>query len=757
MPSSNMALFLATLIGLPCSCLASTTSTYGHGNHSTTAIATTTATTTATPTLEACGIVSSLAAAALAATPPEEPVVNAQLALDCLNSVPLNLTAALDYVTGLEPYIEWQSDLADLKDPPADYFYPPHDVLGKLASVKSNLKNHVYANEYEFQKDLYQITALAHDGHFVVYPDLLTSAFQYRRARSLVSISRDGVEAPKIYLYEDIIAAPSKASEVTEINGVDAVKFVEELIFQTSFNQDADSAYNTMFYEKAYGAAGVSGMGFFSNGGRGRYVYPGSNTTFGFANGTTLVTENTAHVKGDFTGVTDGNSFYQNFCIPTMPQPTAVTAAQNPAVQDPAAEIVTAFGYPTPVLISNDTVIGGYYLSDPGFEDVAVLTLLSFEPESSEEFQAVTKTFLADAVRDGKTKLIIDLQANGGGYVLQGHDEFRQFFPHTVQEGYGRIRESDTYLTIAKIFSKDIPADFDPNTASDDIITEFETTFNYRYDYNVTNQPFPTFEDKFAPHVYKGDNYTNLIRLNLNDPLTTVNSSYGQGIEMSGYGSLSNLTQPFAPENIVMLFDGYCASTCTIFSEFMRIQGGVKSIAFGGRPSSGAIQGVGGVKGSEVLTFGAIHYYAALAAASPNATPEDIAILDRLSRFPIKRSTATSVNLKNNILPGNVNDGLPAQFVHEEADCRLYWTAGMITDVEKVWEAAATAAWGGGACVAGNLSHGKSNMLSRNSKTGEKKTPVHKKRERNTLAMKKKEGVKKDAMWAARHGRKVVL
>lgn len=289
------------------------------------------------------------------------------------------------------------------------------------------------------------------------------------------------------------------------------------------------------------------------------------------------------------------------------------------------------------------------------------------------------------------------------------------------------------------------------------MISEYENWFNYRYDYNLTNQPFLTFEDKFAPHAYKGDNYTNLLRWNLDDPLTTVNSTYGMGIEISGYGFLSNLTQPFAAENIVMLYDGYCASTCTLFSEFMRIQAGVKSVAFGGRPSSGAIQGVGGIKGAQVLSFDDIYYYAQLAASSPNATPEDIAILNRLTTFPIERSTSTAVNLRDAILPGNVNDGLPAQYVVEEADCRLYWTAPMITDVEKVWEAAATAAWGGGACVAGSgLSYGKRDVESRNSKTKEKKPVVNRKKERNTLVMKREENVEKDPLWSARHGKRVM-
>lgn len=165
-----------------------------------------------------------------------------------------------------------------------------------------------------------------------------------------------------------------------------------------------------------------------------------------------MATENYAYVKGDLTGVTDGKSFYQKFCAATTAQ---ATEASVPA---PAAPIVTAIGYPIPVVITKDTIVGGYYLSEPGFEDVAVLSLLAFESESIAEFQAVTQAFLADAVRDGKTKLIVDLQANGGGYILQGYDEFRQLFPHIIQEGYSRMRENDAFLAISKIFSQDIPA-----------------------------------------------------------------------------------------------------------------------------------------------------------------------------------------------------------------------------------------------------------------------------------------------------------
>lgn len=421
--------------------------------------------------------------------------------------------------------------------------------------------------------------------------------------------------------------------------------------------------------------------------------YPGPNTTFTFENGTFLDLENIAYVKGNFSSVTDGSSFYEVFCNPNG----EAASAQG---QTAAEDVVIAPGYPAPVITTNDSIVSGYYLDGEGFEDVAVISLLAFESESPLEFQTVAQNFFADAVAAGKKKLVIDLSANGGGYILQGYDLFRQLFPHIIQEDYTRFRENEYFLDIAQIISDAIPADYNPETASNELINDYETFFNYRYDYNSTEQPFETFDDKFAPHVYKGDSFTNLVRWNFNDPLTTVNTTYGFGTEVTGYGSRSNFTQPFAAEDIIMLYDGYCASTCTIFSEFMRLQGGVKSIAMGGRPNTNPIQGVGGIKGAQIFGFGDFQYYAQLA-ISQTTDADKISTLNQLSLLPVYRSTSTGINLRDNILPGNVNDGVPAQYVVEEADCRLFYTLDMVNDVRALWKAAANAAWNGGKCVAG--------------------------------------------------------
>ncbi|KAI3392721.1 hypothetical protein diail_5278 [Diaporthe ilicicola] len=652
-----------------------------------------------------CAVVSAAYASQISASPSATPTIAAAIAHDCLLSVPLGKEAAIELVDSIEPYLEWQSDSAYLADPPADYFYPAYDMFANLATVRTKLENDSYAGEYEFQSELYDtVFGPAHDGHFVYYPDLLTIVFEWNRPLSLVSISEDQSSLPEIKVYEDVISSPSTASVVTLINGIDAATYLGDTINQAGWNQDVDSAYNSMFFELASPAAGL-GVGYFQGGGRIRYIYHGDSTNMTFANGTEITLENYATIKVPLTGVTDGESMYEVFCNPNgYDSGAAATSVTNST----EATLASIPGYPTPVIITNDSIVAGFYLDGEGYEDVAVIVLLAFESESPAEFQSVASQFFKDAVAAGKTKLVIDLQGNGGGYILQGYDFFRQLFPSVQEDGFSRWKDSDSFLAISHVVS-DLVADLDPYTSDNsELISYYESWFNYKYDLNISLDPFLTFEDKFGPVVYQDTNYTEIMRWNLNDNLTTTNETFGLGIEISGYGTLANLTQPFAAENIVMLYDGVCASTCTLASEMLRIQGGVKSVAMGGRPQGGAIQGVGGVKGAQVLDWSTVLGYNqdALTLGANITDAAQKAALSRYTGLAVNRSTTAALNGRDQILRDNVDDGLPAQFVVEEADCRLYWTLPMVTDITAVWKAVADSAWNGASCAYGSISEG---------------------------------------------------
>ncbi|KAM0273548.1 hypothetical protein ACHAQH_008274 [Verticillium albo-atrum] len=568
-----------------------------------------------------------------------------------------------------------------------------------MEEVREKVVTDQYDSEYAFQDDFYKsVFGPAHDSHMVVYPDALSRAFQWQRQRSLVSVSENGTSLPVIKVYEDVIASPSTASEVTHINGQDAVEYLEDIIYQATWSRDPDAAYNSMFYSSAYSAAGL-GSGYFQGRGRLRYIYQGPSTNITFANGTTITFENQALVKGNMTDVFDGPSFYSKFCTPLAPDDTsAATQLVTDDSENPSANQPVGSGYPEPARASADGVISGYYLDGEGFEDVAVLSVLSFDPSSATEFQSVMDEFFKEAKAAGKTKLIVDFQANAGGFAILPYEVFGQLFPQKQPQDNGRWRKNVGFDTIARVYSQAVEGVDLTTSPNDDVITAAQTWFNWQNDLNTTDQPFQSFDDKFDAHVFANTSYTSLMRWNLSDPLATSNSTYGIGIEISGHGTRANMEPPFAPENIIILQDGTCMSSCSTAAELLRARGGIKSIAIGGRPTGGEMQAIGGVMGPQAILFEDIRFYAQLALKF-NPSDEDRAVLENYTELAFHRSTDGVVNARDAILAEHVEDGMPSQYVYRAADCRLYFTEEMVSDISAVWKAAASAAFNGVACL----------------------------------------------------------
>lgn len=79
------------------------------------------------------------------------PTLPAQIGYDCMMSVPLNKSAAMDLMVSLQPYLEWQSTTAFLKNPPDEYvekIQKPVDVMGMFSDIMDNLKSDKYTSEY---------------------------------------------------------------------------------------------------------------------------------------------------------------------------------------------------------------------------------------------------------------------------------------------------------------------------------------------------------------------------------------------------------------------------------------------------------------------------------------------------------------------------------------------------------------------------------------------------------------------------------
>ena len=122
---------------------------------------------------------------------------------------------------------------------------------------------------------LYELFQRTHDGHFRYLPTLMAGVLTFGRPLSVVSVSSDGQELPKPYVYSDILLSFNdtsfQPSAITSIDGDDVVSYLETLSQYGSL-QDPDALYNNVMFNLAQLSLGTtgSGPGTFQGSGRGR-------------------------------------------------------------------------------------------------------------------------------------------------------------------------------------------------------------------------------------------------------------------------------------------------------------------------------------------------------------------------------------------------------------------------------------------------------------------------------------------------------
>jgi hypothetical protein len=229
------------------------------------------------------------------------------------------------------------------------------------------------------QSDLSSLLTKGADNHLFWQSDLISGIMQFQRPQGfeIVSVSTDGKELPQIYAYGDIALLANSSSfqpsPIKMINGEQVESYLAKVAAQVSLH-DADARYNALFPNQATISEGANNVGIFRVG-----QYDGSNTTFGFANGTFRTEQNVAFIKVDFTGVVDGKTLFSKFCS----GPEAMSDGDDNMT---SAASITNFtdqvGYPNPVIIHPQRAMGGYYLNDTGYE-VGVLSFVIYISDSS--------------------------------------------------------------------------------------------------------------------------------------------------------------------------------------------------------------------------------------------------------------------------------------------------------------------------------------------------------------------------------------
>lgn len=476
--------------------------------------------------------------------------IEAQVAFECLESVPVDINGNEQLIDELKRIWTFQSEIEWLKNPGDDWEFGALDIEAELDSIKSNLGS--YSSEYAVQLAIQNITIRTGNFHFNYRPDIL-QIFDFYRGFNVASISENGTALPKLYVADDVAALAERSSDVsaiTSINGQDPYEF----LLSTSWSQyiDSDGLLNNMLAKgdtDSYGSFIVMGK------------YDGNSTDITWANGSAASTPNTASSDFSFYGITDGESFFDAFCTgdlfyymtastkdgttspgttrPKPNTPVGITHIVSPSAPGPVPRIPTGIYhrrnkrqlsgsyYASAVVESSSGVVAGYFLNGDGYDDVAVLKIISFsnpsymdEVDFNNEFQSTISEFLSQCISENKQNLIIDLRENGGGNTNLLLDAFMQLFPEMEPFSGQRYRASDAFLKIG-----DAVDEIRGNTAKERdflgfVAEDIEESFTYRYwswwhFRNSEGTDFNGWNDFNGPVKLNGDSYTSTIRYNV--------------------------------------------------------------------------------------------------------------------------------------------------------------------------------------------------------------------------------------------------
>ncbi|KAK1585862.1 peptidase S41 family protein [Colletotrichum navitas] len=618
-------------------------------------------------------------------------VVKPSVAYRCLKSIPVDVERDVALVRYLRPWLEFQSTIGILPNPPEGYMYPGVDIFGGFDNITNSLENDGYESQLDFAVDLYRlINVKPRDGH-LSWLSALNVLINFSTPALFVSISEDGVETPKVYVYSDYersLRQGYSASDVKSFDNSPVVDYLQQRSADNSRDQDPDAAYN----EQLYSAAMANVL---ETAGARRYFHTtlDDESVIEFTNGTKVTVANTARIVEDFSGIGSGSDVHDRFEVPGDDGRAEVRLNTSSRDFSPALE-----GYPTPFVLHEDRYISGYLFDGSPLEDTAVLAVNTFvtrnisRAESSTalddplDFIRVASDFVETSRRQRKSKLIIDLQSNGGGLVASAVALYAILFPEAGREAHMNMRvRAHAALNWAGTTAEELGID----------LQELPYPVGFAGFVDGKYRNFTDWRDFYGPDKLGDDEFSNIVQ--------------PESVELgrTGIPGILEIPEPwFKPEDTVIVTDGHCASACSYVVGMMMRELGVQVLAVGGRPLDAPMQGIGGTKGGPVIALQPYQrLYSTLEAfVEP---PSDVDLTPFAQPYPPLAGTSTNawtVNSANIYLDDDL-DGTPVQFRYEAANCKLYYTWDTLTNMTSLWSAVADVKWNGGKCVPGSTTN----------------------------------------------------
>ncbi|KAE8336704.1 hypothetical protein BDV24DRAFT_168006 [Aspergillus arachidicola] len=360
----------------------------------------------------------------------EVSIFGASQAYKCLTSLPFRADIASQLVQYANDMIQFHSTLAYLADPPQSYQQPAVDLVAGLSQLQSDIDNNVFRNEYAFEVALNHLIHAAHDDHLELVGRAL-SRFTYAAPYSIVSVSSDGVELPKVYISGRYTGKFKIApSAIRTINGQDIVEYLTQFAAVNSFGKLEPHADWNMLMRSAVLEIQGKREAFHE-----AATYPGDFITFTFENDTTLGPlpwKASFCCHGGNAPLQMEDDFYDFFVLGHYPASYDESLEANTTtISNRVAPFLAPFenpAYPLEADVTSDggALLRGYFLND---SSLAVLSIPHFDSNAPQSFSNTVKEFLARSTMAGLKKVVIDVQQNPGGSPLLALEVFKILCP----------------------------------------------------------------------------------------------------------------------------------------------------------------------------------------------------------------------------------------------------------------------------------------------------------------------------------------
>ncbi|KAJ6463910.1 hypothetical protein C8R45DRAFT_1024567 [Mycena sanguinolenta] len=508
-------------------------------------------------------------------------------ALACLKSFPFNETLRQNVLTDT---ISRVFDFYTFEDYYLDSPPPFQESTVNIRAALATINTTKYATDYDFNVDLYNFVTRMNDGHTRWFPNCYTN-FQNLLPAPIVSLEVDGIQS--VYIipdlvefipllgtnYTDLITIDWQrlaGAKVISIEGQEPYTYVDFIAKTVSGNYlDHGVRVNSVFssyrlvganYSQRFGdLAGPTGVA-------------QDSLTFDLitANSTKIETVTVPYIASFIgTNFTDRDSYWVNNCLANAATngvdfklTTDLTFDTLPRKQ-PIGNIIdksasNAFGLPTqfeptlPTVGGDQGVIKSYIL--PG-NKTGVMFVGSFEGDFT-QFQNDTVSAITAFQEAGASRLIIDLSNNGGGFVCLGQ------FLHQYLAG-GRIGYPGFQTSVrANPLARKIVAS--------DIELGLNSSFSF---YTADNWAFFNGTQMSAA----GDYMTPDVSVLINGKIDVNSQRFHDTCNLEYVVPIPN-NPPFDLQNVAIVSNGNCASTCAMFSTLMNERENVKIAVWGGKP-----------------------------------------------------------------------------------------------------------------------------------------------------------------------------